>query len=114
MTTDRRDKTRFEVRLDASWDGSRGTYNACVIDLSETGCYVDAINETIPGEILHLKIHLPDGKLLELNGEVAHSFTSVGFGLRFVELTAEQSAVLRAVLDDLKATEDTPTSESSS
>jgi len=104
MTTDRRDKTRFDVRLDASWDGSRGTYNACVIDLSETGCYVDAINETIAGEILHLKIHLPHGELLELDGEVAHSFTSVGFGLRFVELTDEQTAVLRAVLDDLKAT----------
>jgi hypothetical protein len=102
MTTDRRDKRRFEISLDATWDGSRGTYDARISDLSETGCYVDAINETLPGEILRLKVKLPSGDWLEVNGEVAHSFTSVGFGLRFVDLDSEQSAKLKALLKYLE------------
>ena len=109
MTTDRRDKTRFEVRLDAIWDGSRGTYTACVIDLSETGCYVDAINETVPGEILHLKIQMQGGEWLELDGEVAHSFTSVGFGLRFVNLNAQKLEMLRGLLVNLDMSGGKPT-----
>jgi PilZ domain len=99
MTTDRRDKRRIEVSLDATWDGASGTYNARVSDLSETGCYVDAINETIQGEILHLKILLPGGDWLELNGEVTHSFTTVGFGLRFMDMDSEQLAKLHTLLD---------------
>jgi len=102
MTSDRREKRRFEVSLDAAWDGSRGSYNARVMDLSETGCYVDSINETLNGEVIYFKINLPDGDWLELNGEVVHSFTTVGFGVRFGELTSEQSAKLNALLEYLE------------
>ena len=102
MTSDRRDKRRFEVSLDASWDGSRGSYNARVSDLSETGCYVDSINETLNGELVNFKINLPDGDWLELNGEVVHSFMTVGFGVRFVDLNGEQLAKLNALLEYLE------------
>jgi len=101
MTSDRREKRRFEVSLDAAWDGSRGSYNARVSDLSETGCYVDSINETLNGELVTFKINLPDGDWLELNGEVVHSFMTVGFGLRFVDLNSEQLAKLNALLEHL-------------
>jgi hypothetical protein len=111
MTNDRRDKKRFEVSLDASWDGSRGTYDARISDLSATGCYVDAINETLPGEILRLKVQIPSGDWLEINGEVTHSFTSVGFGLCFVDMDSEQLAKLNALLEYLEISSKDSSSE---
>ncbi|HJX89758.1 MAG TPA: PilZ domain-containing protein [Pyrinomonadaceae bacterium] len=111
MTNDRREKRRFEVSLDATWDGSRGTYDARISDLSATGCYVDAINETLPGEILRLKVQISSGDWLEINGEVTHSFTSVGFGLRFVDMDSEQLAKLNALLEHLEISSKDSSSE---
>jgi len=101
MSNDRREKPRTIVCFDAQWEGASSRSQARVIDLSETGCYVDAMNETLPGEVIQLKMQLPEGEWLELVGEVAHSATRVGFGLRFREIDEPQLAKLRLLLADL-------------
>jgi len=105
---ERRTKKRFEVCLDAIWDGTTGNSQARVTDLSEDGCYVDSISEAVTGEILHLKVQLDDGDLLDLTGEVAHTFPRIGFGLRFVELSVTQRQKLFALLDRLRGSTDRP------
>ena len=99
--SDRRDKPRITVCLDATWDGARGYRNARVTDLSESGCYVDSINSTVPGEILRFKVQLPDGEWLDLVGEVAHSFAQVGFGIRFLDLDESQLIKLHLLVEHL-------------
>ena len=108
MTSERRDKRRFEVCLDAAWDSPGGSSNARITDLSESGCYVDSINEAFPGEILHLKVQLPTGELLDLIGEVAHSFPRLGFGFRFLTPSDEQLVKLRSLLDHLEKSSEQP------
>ena len=97
--TDRRNEKRWDVCLDAVWDGKSGNYVARVTDLSEGGCYVDTMGEAQVGEVIAFKLQLPDGEWFELNGEVAHQSSPLGFGLRFVKLTDEQHKKLRSLLD---------------
>ena len=100
--SDRRSEKRFEVCLDAVWDGNSGNHTARITDLSEGGCYVDSLGQAQVGEILKVKLEFQNGDWLELTGEVAHQMPPLGFGVRFVNLTPEELEKLRAVLEDLK------------
>ena len=105
---ERRSKKRYEVCLDAIWDGARGNSRARVTDLSEDGCYIDSISEALTGEILHLKVQLPSGEWLDLSGQVAHVFPRIGFGIRFVELSAITRQKLLWLLNHLQGSSDRP------
>jgi hypothetical protein len=99
--SDRRTEKRWEVSLDAVWDGKSGNYSARVTDLSEGGCYVDTLGEAQVGEILSLKIQMPNGEWIELSGEVAHQTPPLGFGMRFENLSDEQVDKLQSVIGQL-------------
>jgi PilZ domain len=99
--SERRNKERLEVCLEAVWGGG-GNRPARIVDLSEGGCFVDSMSEACIGELLTLHVKLPTGAWLELTGEVAHQLRPVGFGLRFVELSDEQREQLRLFLEYLK------------
>jgi hypothetical protein len=105
---DRRKEQRVEVCLDAVWDGRSGRVTARITDLSEGGCYVDTLGNCYIGEVLNIKLPLPDGDWLELSGEVAHHSPPIGFGLRFVNLSKEQSEKLTSFLAGLKGPNDHP------
>jgi PilZ domain-containing protein len=100
--SDRRTEKRWDVCLDAVWDGKSGNYVARVTDLAEGGCYVDSLGEAQIGEVIKFKLQLPNGEWLQLSGEVAHQSPPLGFGLRFVLLTDEQRATLRSLIDQLE------------
>lgn len=102
---ERRSKERLEVCLEALWDAT-GNRTARITDLSEGGCFVDAMGEALAGERLTFYIQLPDGKWLELSGEVAYHMRPVGFGMRFVDLTDEQLEQLRWFIEYLKKPHD--------
>lgn len=109
--SDRRTEKRWEVCLDAVWDGKSGNHTARVTDLSEGGCYVDTLGEAQTGEILNFKLLLPSGDWFALCGEVAHKSPPLGFGMRFVDLTDEQIEKLRSLID--QAATDSPGSDES-
>ena len=100
--SDRRSEKRWDVCLDAVWDGKSGNHLARVTDLSEGGCYVDTLGEAQVGEAVVFKLQLPNGEWLELTGEVAHQTPPLGFGLRFVNLTDQQQERLQSLLDHLQ------------
>jgi hypothetical protein len=99
---DRRSGQRWDVSLDAVWDGKSGNYTARITDLSDGGCYMDSLGDVTMGELLNFKLHLPNGDWLELTGEVAHHTPPVGFGVRFLDLSEEQLETLRAFIEYLK------------
>jgi hypothetical protein len=95
---ERRIQPRFEVCLTARWQGSATNLHVRIADLSESGCYVDTIGEVSVGETLFLQILLPDGKWFKLQGIVAHHFSRLGFGVRFINLNEEQRRQIRLLL----------------
>lgn len=100
--SERRSEKRWEVSLDAVWDGKSGNHTARISDLSEGGCYMDTMGDAIPGEILTLKLQLPTGDWLELTGVVAHHTPPLGFGIRFADLPDQQLETLRSFIQYLK------------
>ena len=60
------------------------------------------MGEAQVGEVIVFKLQLPDGEWLDLSGEVAHQTPPLGFGLKFVTLSDEQSEKLRSLLDQLQ------------
>src|SRR6185369_9937311 len=104
--SDRRTEKRWDVCLDALWDGKSGNYQARVTDLSEGGCYVDSLGEAQVGEVIVFKLQTPDGGWLELTGEVAHQTSPLGFGLRFMDLTDDQNEKLHSLLDQQLSTQE--------
>src|ERR1044072_9476902 len=99
--SDRRSEKRWDVCLDAVWDGKSGNYVARVTDLSEGGCYVYTLGADQIGEALAFELELPDGEALALRGEVAHQTPPLGFGLRFVTLSDEQLEKLQSLLQPI-------------
>ena len=90
---ERRSEYRYEVCLDAAWEGTRS--NARVTDVSEGGCYVDSVCEAYIGEPLTISMLLPNNEWFEVTGEVAHHITRLGFGLKFVNLSNLQLQTVR-------------------
>lgn len=103
---DRRTEKRWEVCLDAVWEGESGRYTARVTDLSEGGCYIDTLSQASVGEIVNFKVLLPGSDWLYLKGEVAHRTPPLGFGVRFVELSESDLEKLRALITDLQQPRD--------
>ncbi len=103
MTSERRTEKRWDVCLDAVWDGKSGNYSARVTDLSEGGCYVDSLGGAQVGEILDFKLRQPNGDWLELTGEVAHHTPTLGFGMRFIDMTDTQREQLLSLIAHLES-----------
>jgi hypothetical protein len=99
---ERRSGQRWDVSLDAVWNGKSGNHTARITDLSDGGCYMDSLGNVTMGELVALKLQLPNGEWLELGGEVAHHTPPVGFGIRFLDLSEDQLATLRAFIEYLK------------
>lgn len=98
---ERRSGKRWDVSLDAVWDGKSGNYTARITDLSDGGCYMDSLSEVTLGELLTLKLSLSTGEWLEVKGQVVHHTPPVGFGVRFVDLSAQQLKALRMFIQYL-------------
>ena len=96
---ERRSRPRLSVSLDAVWDGdTEGKHSARVTDLSDGGCYLDAVGEVRTGEIVAFRVLLPDDDWLYLEGEVKHHRHGFGFGVQFVDLNEEQTQNLMVLL----------------
>jgi hypothetical protein len=59
-------------------------------DISEGGCYLDTILEVTKGELLFLKMLMPEGDWFDVQGVVAHHTPRLGFGIRFINLDEAQ------------------------
>jgi hypothetical protein len=62
------------------------------------GCFVNTAGRVEVGEVIGLKIRMPDGEWLELRGEVATFQQGIGFGLLFTFLTDEEQLALRQII----------------
>jgi hypothetical protein len=98
MGDERREDERVEVNLPVRYDGLSGSHEARLSDLSLGGCFVNTAGRVEVGEVIGLKIRMPDGEWLELRGEVATFYQGIGFGLLFTFLTDEEQRALRQII----------------
>jgi len=95
----RRD-TRVPVRLEVAW--AETWPNRCpdvTSDVSLGGCYVESLNPVKVGQVLNLSLCLPANKRLRFRGEVRYHQPTIGFGIKFLQLSSFEQATLEALLN---------------
>lgn len=96
---ERRSSERKKVLLEAKWSSMSRRHEARVDDVSLGGCFVNTYGHVEFNEPVELEIRLPSGAWLALHGTVASYHAGVGFGMSFTELSDEQTALLKDLID---------------
>lgn len=99
---ERRRSERTETNLHAQWETASGVQDGTIINCSAGGCFVQALVDEPGNEPVKLAIQLPDGKSIQLWGEVAYYLPTMGFGLQFTRSSDEDQSMLQAWFDYLK------------
>lgn len=97
---DRRHFPRVRGPFDGSWAGAAGNGTARIWDLSEGGCYIDALNEQREGETLAVRIDLPEG-VIQAQGEIVYYVRNQGFAVRFLSVDAASQQALKDAVSRL-------------
>jgi hypothetical protein len=98
MENERREDKRASVSIQAWWEGQSGRHEARVSDLSMGGCFIDTLSKAELGEVIVFAIKRPDGKWLQLRGQVASVDEHVGFSLAFTYLTEDEQRALAPLI----------------
>ena len=98
MTDEKRKPGRQPLVMEASWDGSGIKSRVRTVDISATGCFIDTLGQVEVGETLNLKLTLPDGEYISVQGVVKYQMPSLGFGVRFTRISDSDRLRLDALL----------------
>jgi hypothetical protein len=98
MENERREDARSRVSIEAWWEGLSGRHQARVSDLSLGGCFIDSLGKADIGEYILFAVKQPDGKWLQLRGQVASVDQHIGFSLAFTYLTEDEQQALAELI----------------
>ena len=96
--SEQRREPRFPLRLEVQWNGCENPTPDVTSDLSLGGCYVESLNSVSIGEVLNLGLRLPFSEILPVRCEVRYHQPTIGFGIKFLQLTSFQRAALAGLL----------------
>ena len=95
---ERRKHDRSRLIVDVFYNGRDATGVASTQDISVGGLYMNTQADLPEGSVLLLRIPLPGGQEVIVNGEVAYINPGNGVGVRFQGLPAEGRALLESEL----------------
>jgi hypothetical protein len=62
------------------------------------GCFIDSLGKAEVGELIVFAVKQPDGRWLQLRGQVASVDEHVGFSLAFTYLTEDEQQALAPLI----------------
>ena len=95
---ERRKFDRSRLIVDVFYDGKDATGVASTQDISVGGLYMNTQADLPEGSVLLLRIRLPGGHDVIVNGDVVYVNAGEGVGVSFQGLTAEAQALLETEL----------------
>lgn len=103
---DQRKNERVPVRLEVQWAASparcpdvTSDRNPDVTsDVSLGGCYVESLNLVKVGQVLNVRLCLSSNKTLRFQGEVRYHQPTIGFCLKFRQLSSFEQATLETLI----------------
>lgn len=96
-----RKEDRFTFLKEIELEFASGKRSARISDISLGGCYVDTIAQIPVGDSLSLQLSASNGESMSIDGKVAYLLTGMGFGVEFVNLTAEQRDFLTRIVNSV-------------
>jgi len=100
---ERRKWTRVETDLRACWETGAGVNEGTVVNCSSGGCFVRTEVEEPGEEPIKLRIQLPNGKHMNLWGQVVYYLPTMGFGLRFTNPSTANQLMIEIWVGKLQA-----------
>lgn len=100
---ERRKSERMDLNLLAQWQTTSGVQKGTIVNCSAGGCFVQAQVEEPGNEPMKLAIKLPNGRDIQLWGEVVYYLPTMGFGFQCTSSSAEGRAMLDVWLNYLRA-----------
>lgn len=95
---EQRKEVRVPVRLEVQWDRWESRSPDVTSDVSLSGCYIESLNPVTVGEVLSLGLRLPCSETLPLRCEVRYHQPTIGFGIKFLQLSSFQRAALEGLI----------------
>jgi hypothetical protein len=102
-TSERREAERYQVKLNARWEGVLAQRTGTIVDISSTGCFLLTRDDVTPKELIRIEIQLPTERWIYLWAEVVYQLSEIGFALRFTGSTETEQTMLNLLLDMLAA-----------
>jgi hypothetical protein len=99
---ERRSEPRYSVNINIEWAASVGRKKGTINDISREGCFVLCSGEVEDGERVLIFFPLSDGIKVQFTCEVVNHIYEIGFGVRFIEISAAQKGFLTKLIDALK------------
>lgn len=99
--SDRREARRFQVKLNARWEGVLAQRTGTIVDISSTGCFLLTSDEVTPKELIRIEIQMPTERWIHLWAEVVYQISEMGFALCFTGSTETEQTMLTLLLDNL-------------
>lgn len=99
--SERREAERYQVKLNARWEGVLAQRAGTIVDISSTGCFLLTRDEVAPKELIRIEIQLPTERWICLWAEVVYKISEMGFALRFTGSTDTEQTMLNLLLDML-------------
>ena len=102
MAQERRQDSRVKSWFDGNWQGASGGGRCRLSDVSVSGCFVHSLAEPGVGERTTVTIELGASASFSVESEVVYVERTMGFGVKFQNLSADRLAQLRQLLDTHK------------
>jgi hypothetical protein len=96
----RRKVARVPASLPVEWGLThRYEHHGKIISLSRGGCLLEtAAVQPLFGKTIHVRVPLPEREWWEVRGRVLYYLRDTGFGVEFSDLTDEDAATLRRLM----------------
>jgi uncharacterized protein (TIGR02266 family) len=89
--TEKRQAGRAPLLIEVKYEGPGVRAETRISDISETGVFIDAMTPIPVGAVLKLTFNLPNGRVIEVEGRVAHTQPRIGMGVEFTNLKPEDA-----------------------
>ena len=97
MTDEQRKHVRPPLLFEVLWEGLTGKSTARTMDINVGGCFIDTVaDEVAIGESVQVKLGLPNGEWIVVQGEVVYRLPHTGFGVRFTNISDEDRKRIEA------------------
>ncbi|HEX3100735.1 MAG TPA: PilZ domain-containing protein [Pyrinomonadaceae bacterium] len=97
---ERRGSVRYPVEMDIQWEAAHGRQPGSMSDVSLDGCFILSSGDVNDGDDVRIFVPLVDGMKVQFDGRVANHVYEIGFGVKFVSLSAAQRELLGQMVRD--------------
>lgn len=98
MNKELRQSARVALFTEVQYEGAGIHAETRISDINLSGVFIDALSPLPVGAAVKLSFTLPGGQRIAAEGVVVHSQPSIGMGVKFTTLKAEDAALIQEAI----------------